>query len=1321
MRIAADFGSDGTRKDWIVDSGASEHFISDTGELDYVADDDPGGKVAVANGVVCPVTAIGPVTLRVKGFRPTGRAGEQRDEPIITTIRLGRVSVVPALTKRLLSVRRLFECDGVRVEFNGRDLLTLPSGYTVPLNTAEGRFRLDTESALSAVAAADSDDVRLWHERLGHFNPGRIIDALRHRGYSISRGCDLGNCTACLLNRRRKGHPDHPTNARIYTHFGERISSDLCGPFPPSPHGFTFAINFVDHYSTVIAVYFLRDPVNAEQVINAARAFMRDHAHLLVKTRVACVVDEWHCDNGTQFTSASVEEFCAVLAIQRTFSPADVHEGNAVAERAWGLLLRCTRAAIAHAGGGVKQAQFWPFLFLQFSLVHNWLDTNRGSAKSPHWVVPMQKASSTVRVFDLQRLRVVLCDCTCVIKTEERAHKLTPTRIKAIHLGYDVRRRGYFVYIPEIGRITSSNDVYFDERSFTLLGGVMSNVKLRGGIRTQNITPPAPPPTTPCETDVSAAIPRDRPGPPSGCCGARKYSCPNCRGARCTTCHWPTDVSPDWPRCMCLDSEPEIAAEAAPVASRRQWADVKKEEDDKFFALPIEWPDQCPIPGPTVKNGTFAWAERLIECIQEMSLAETEGWLNPIPTLLALRCVSDGTMKAFDQAAVLPFIGRAGPYFRAQRLAAVNALRHRLDCLAMLTRLRRCQSVYEQACIYHLDGSAAQVLYTADLAGPLGRCHGLAVHEPALPGTAPPVVVDAFVPADANAIELARRCDGAWELSDFVIGASADTSASVHYRSGTVGEVLEVSAQIGPVPIPRSAEDAVKHPLYGKSWLAAMTDDFVGKSQDNGAWELVAKLPPGKRAIKGKWVFRVFYKDDGSVDRFKARWVACGYSQRPGIDYLETYCGTLRIETLLIFLADCNANDDELERWDVVKAFTSTTKLDVEMYVEQPHGFVDPKFKACRLLKGLEGTKQGGAIFQKENTAVLKACGFEQCTADPNLFRIIFDDGGYIIAVVYVDDIFVRYQSPTKGRVDTTFARYCRSFKATRVSEPRRMVGFDIARDRPARKLRVFQTNYVCELYKKYLSSQCSKDFTTPVQSSRCPEFMAMTGATCEEDDRAVADKPFLPLMGGLNWIGWTRPDIKFYNARLCCFMHRPKIENYEAALAVLSYLYTTRDLGLEFSASSNLDGVVYCDSSYNQIPDTFYGHGVWYGGAPVASCSRVLRLGAQSSYESESFAYAGASMSLRFCQQVAVFGGGGFKMPTTIRTDSNGVVLATRNGGVTSRNRHFEKFLRLGRLHYEDNISSPEFVPTSDQCADIWTKALDKTTFLKHRAKLVR
>ncbi|EOD36149.1 hypothetical protein EMIHUDRAFT_226722 [Emiliania huxleyi CCMP1516] len=81
---------------------------------------------------------------------------------------------------------------------------------------------------------------------------------------------------------------------------------------------------------------------------------------------------------------------------------------------------------------------------------------------------------------------------------------------------------------------------------------------------------------------------------------------------------------------------------------------------------------------------------------------------------------------------------------------------------------------------------------------------------PALPGTAPPVVVDAFVPADANAIELARRCEG---RGSSATSSSARLPTPLPLSTTVLGEVLEVSAQIGPVPIPRSAEEAVKHPL----------------------------------------------------------------------------------------------------------------------------------------------------------------------------------------------------------------------------------------------------------------------------------------------------------------------------------------------------------------------------------------------------------------------------------------------------------------------------------------------------------------------------
>jgi hypothetical protein len=51
---------------------------------------------------------------------------------------------------------------------------------------------------------------------------------------------------------------------------------------------------------------------------------------------------------------------------------------------------------------------------------------------------------------------------------------------------------------------------------------------------------------------------------------------------------------------------------------------------------------------------------------------------------------------------------------------------------------------------------------------------------------------------------------------------------------------------------------------------------------ENGTWELV-KLPPGCKAIGSRWVFKVKRNADGSVERYKARVVAKGFSQRPGV------------------------------------------------------------------------------------------------------------------------------------------------------------------------------------------------------------------------------------------------------------------------------------------------------------------------------------------------------------------------------------------------------------------------------------------------------
>ena len=326
------------------------------------------------------------------------------------------------------------------------------------------------------------DDFLLWHARLGHFSRDRVVGALRYKGYAFRPGSDRCICDACLLNRRRKGHPSHPTNRRVYTYFGERVASDLNGPIkllPWSVHKFVYAINFVDYFSGVIAVYFLEKGDSAE-ILGAIRAFLRDHAHLLTKTRRPGIIDEWLTDNASYFTSELIDELCTVLAIQHFFSSPDIHEGNAVAERCWGTLLKCTRTALVHAGGDKEYVQFWPFLFNQFARVHNLLQTNKGTSAEPRWLSPMQIAIGYPREYSLERFKVMLCDCTCVLPESLRGHNLTPARLKGINLGHDPRRSKYLVYIPAVRRIIYTADVSFDELSFTVLGGPWRNINVRG-------------------------------------------------------------------------------------------------------------------------------------------------------------------------------------------------------------------------------------------------------------------------------------------------------------------------------------------------------------------------------------------------------------------------------------------------------------------------------------------------------------------------------------------------------------------------------------------------------------------------------------------------------------------------------------------------------------------------------------------------------------------------------------------------------------------------------------------------------------------------
>jgi hypothetical protein len=97
--------------------------------------------------------------------------------------------------------------------------------------------------------------------------------------------------------------------------------------------------------------------------------------------------------------------------------------------------------------------------------------------------------------------------------------------------------------------------------------------------------------------------------------------------------------------------------------------------------------------------------------------------------------------------------------------------------------------------------------------------------------------------------------------------------------------------------IPSFARAALADP----HWRVAMEDEY-GALISNGTWELVPRSQ-GSNVVIGKWVFTLKLRADGTLDRYMAHWVLWGFTQRPGVDYDETFSPVVKLATVHMVLA----------------------------------------------------------------------------------------------------------------------------------------------------------------------------------------------------------------------------------------------------------------------------------------------------------------------------------------------------------------------------------------------------------------------------------
>ncbi|RVX10513.1 Retrovirus-related Pol polyprotein from transposon RE1 [Vitis vinifera] len=487
---------------------------------------------------------------------------------------------------------------------------------------------------------------------------------------------------------------------------------------------------------------------------------------------------------------------------------------------------------------------------------------------------------------------------------------------------------------------------------------------------------------------------------------------------------------------------------------------------------------------------------------------------------------------------------------------------------------------------------------------------------------------------------------------------------------------------VAPLPFPEAPADSLPIPSASPAPALPSPND----------------LPIAVRKVGCRWVYAVKVGPDGQVDRLKARLVAKGYTQVYGSDYGDTFSPVAKIASVRLLLSMAAMCSWPLYQLDIKNAFLHGD-LAEEVYMEQPPGFVaqGESGLVCRLRRSLYGLKQSPRAWFSRFSSVVQEFGMLRSTADHSVFYHHNSLGQCIYLVVYVDDIVIT--GSDQDGIQKLKQHLFTHFQTKDLGKLKYFLGIEIAQSSSGVVLS--QRKYALDILEETGMLDCK-----PVDTPMDPNVKLVPG----QGEPLGDPGRYRRLVGKLNYLTITRPDISFPVSVVSQFLQSPCDSHWDAVIRILRYIKSTPGQGVLYENRGHTQVVGYTDADWAGSPTdrrSTSGYCVFIGGNLISWKSKKQDVVARSSAEAEYRAMALATCELIWLRHLLQELRFGKDEQMKLICDNQAALHIASNPVFHERTKHIEVDCHFIREKIASGCVATSFVNSNDQLADIFTKSL--------------